>query len=116
VHPAAERRQDADAPVADLVAKALDDDREVGGDDAGRRPYSASTRCIAVSSASAVSFLAASPIFAPSSAGRPTPSPFQNGAIPGTPGAGDTSTRSRVISSMRHVDAPRTNVCPSRAS
>ena len=30
VHPAAERRQQADAPVADLVAEALDDDRAVG--------------------------------------------------------------------------------------
>ena len=37
VHAAAERRQDADAPVADLVAEALDHDRAVGGDDAGRR-------------------------------------------------------------------------------
>ena len=36
VHPAAERGQDADAPVADLVAEALDHDRAVGGDDAGR--------------------------------------------------------------------------------
>ena len=37
MHPAAERRQDADAPVADLVAEALDDDRLVRGDGAGRR-------------------------------------------------------------------------------
>ena len=44
------------------------------------------------------------------------PSPFQNGATPGTPGAGETSTRSRVISSIRHVDAPSRNVWPSRAS
>ena len=36
VHAAAERSQDADAPVADLVAEALDHDRPVGGDDAGR--------------------------------------------------------------------------------
>ena len=34
VHARAERRQDADAPVADLVAEALDDDRAVGRDDA----------------------------------------------------------------------------------
>ena len=51
-----------------------------------------------------------SPISFPNSYGRPTPSPFQNGTAPGTPGAGDTSTRSRVISSMRHVDAPSRNV------
>ena len=36
MHAAAERGQDADAPVADLVAEALDDDRPVGGDDPGR--------------------------------------------------------------------------------
>ena len=44
VHAAAERRQDADAPVADLVAEALDDDRAVGGDDAGRRRLLAQER------------------------------------------------------------------------
>ncbi len=36
VHAAAERREDADAPVADLVAEALDDDRAVGRHGAGR--------------------------------------------------------------------------------
>ena len=36
VDAAAEGREDAEAPVADLVAEALDDDRLVGGDDAGR--------------------------------------------------------------------------------
>ena len=36
MHAAAERRQDADAPVADLVAEALDDDRAIGRDNAGR--------------------------------------------------------------------------------
>ena len=35
---------------------------------------------------------------------------------PGLPGAGETITRSRVISSMRHVDAPSRNVWPARAS
>ena len=57
-----------------------------------------------------------SPIALPSSAGRPTPSPFQNGTAPGTPGAGVTITRSRVISSIRQLDAPSRNVCPGRAS
>ena len=38
VHPRAERRQDAEPPVADLVAEALDDDRPVGRDDAAVRP------------------------------------------------------------------------------
>ena len=57
-----------------------------------------------------------SPIAWPSSYGRPTPSPFQNGTEPGTPGAGETSTRSRVISSMRQVEAPSRKVWPARAS
>ena len=37
VDAAAEGREDAEPPVADLVAEALDHDRLVGGDDAGRR-------------------------------------------------------------------------------
>ena len=37
VDAAAEGREHAEAPVADLVAEALDHDRLVGGDDAGRR-------------------------------------------------------------------------------
>ena len=56
------------------------------------------------------------PIANPSSIGRPPASPFQNGIFPGWPGAGDTSTRSCVICSMRHVEAPRRNVSPARAS
>ena len=36
VHPRAEGREHAEPPVADLVAEALDDDRAVGGQDAGR--------------------------------------------------------------------------------
>ena len=36
VHALAERRQDADAPVAELVAEPFDDDRAVVGDGAGR--------------------------------------------------------------------------------
>src|SRR5260221_1390372 len=37
VDAAAEGREQAEAPVADLVAEALDYDRLVGGNDAGRR-------------------------------------------------------------------------------
>ena len=58
----------------------------------------------------------AAPIASPSSCGLPTPSPFQNGTAPGTPGAGETRTRSRVISSIRQVDAPSMNVWPALAS
>ena len=52
----------------------------------------------------------------PSSIGRPGLSPFQNGIFAGSPGAGVTTTRSCVMSSMRHVDAPSTNVSPGRDS
>ena len=52
----------------------------------------------------------------PSSLGRPTPSPCQKGTAPGTPGAGVTITRSRVICSMRHEVAPSRKVWPARAS
>jgi hypothetical protein len=56
------------------------------------------------------------PIASPNSYGRPMPSPFQNGIAPGTPGAGETSTRSRVISSIRHDEAPSMITWPARAS
>ena len=52
----------------------------------------------------------------PSSSGRPAASAFQNGVLPGSPGAGDTMTRSWVISSIRHVEAPSRNVSPTRLS
>ncbi len=52
----------------------------------------------------------------PSSAGRPTPSPCQNGIFPGSPGAGVTTTRSLVMSSIRQVEAPSTMVSPGRLS
>ena len=127
---AAERREDADAPVADLVAEALDHDRAVGGDGARGRLLLAQERDRfargalveavlarqalggAASSESATSSREAAPIASPSSYGRPTPSPFQNGTAPGTPGAGETSTRSRVISSIRQLDAPSRNIWP----
>ena len=43
-------------------------------------------------------------------------SPCQKGILPGSPGAGETSTRSCVISSMRQVQAPRMMVSPVRLS
>ena len=52
----------------------------------------------------------------PSSAGRPGVSPCQNGSLPGCPGAGVTSTRSGVMSSIRHELAPSTNTSPTRDS
>ena len=129
VHARAERREDADPPVADLVAEALDDDRAVRRDGArSRAPARGGTRrgsrCARVDRDPRICRLllrdrssrANFPIASPSSYGRPTPSPFQNGTAPGTPGAGETSTRSRVISSIRHDEAPRTITCPARAS
>ena len=44
VDPPAERGEDADAPVADLVAEPLDDDRAIGGNRAGRRLLLAEVR------------------------------------------------------------------------
>lgn len=52
----------------------------------------------------------------PSSSGRPSWSPFQNGSRPGTPGAGDTRTRSRVMSSIRQDVVPSVNTSPTRDS
>ncbi len=52
------------------------------------------------------------PIAAPSSAGRPMPSPFQKGSRPGSPNAGATRTRSWVISWMRQLVAPSANTSP----
>ena len=133
VHAAAERRENADTPVADLVAEPLDHDRAIRRHGTGRVGLIAQEReqvargalveevVVAqplerLFSASAASSRDAAPIFCASSYGRPTPSPFQNGTAPGTPGAGETSTRSRVISSIRQVEAPSRNVWPARAS
>src|SRR3954466_14604694 len=77
---------------------------------------SAWSLAFALSSSSGTSSREVAPIASPSSYGRPMPSPFQNGTAPGTPGAGETSTRSRVISSIRQVDAPSKNVWPARAA
>ena len=130
VHAAAVGREDAEAPVADLVAEALDDDRLVGGDDAGRGLLLAQVGDQVLGRAAVEVVLgrpapsglretasrAKAPIARPSSAGRPIPSPFQKGTAPGTPGAGVTITRSRVISSIRQVVAPSRKVWPGRAS
>ena len=56
------------------------------------------------------------PIALPVSTGRPTRSPFQNGIRPDSAGAGITSTRSAVMSLIRHAEVPRTNTSPGRDS
>ena len=73
-------------------------------------------RRAAASGSLARSSRVSAPIARPNSSGRVAVSPFQNGIFPGTPGAGETSTRSCVISSTRQVDAPRRNVSPTRVS
>ena len=99
VHARAERREDADAPVADLVGEALDHDRAVVGDRAGRlallvevaragstpRARRGRRRAAALRPASGdeVAQLArpCAPSARPSSSGRPGRSPRQNGVL-----------------------------------
>ena len=118
VHPRAERREDADAPVADLVGEALDHDRAVVGDRAGGlgllvevgaevlaralvEPVAAQRRLGFVGR---VAELADERAERAAELERPAGlSPLQNGILAGSPGAGVTTTRSSVISSMRHV-------------
>ena len=125
---AAEGGEHAQPPVPDLVAEALDDDGAVARHDARRLALLAQEdrtgggalvevvirRQLGGSSSTASRENA--PMAAPSSFGRPMPSPRQNGTAPGAPGAGVTITRSRVISSIRQVDAPSRKVWPGRAS
>ena len=56
------------------------------------------------------------PTARPSSTGRPTASPCQNGSLPGTPGAGLTVTRSCPMSSIRQLLAPSVMTSPARLS
>ena len=107
MHAAAERRQDHEPPVAELVAEPLDDEAPVRrqragdlallvevGDEVRRgqlvevvllaeprreRAHGPSRRAPARPRPRAGS----SPIARPSSTGRPTESPFQNGSLPG---------------------------------
>ena len=116
----AERRQDADAPVAQLVAAALDEDGAVVGDDAGggglvgEVAHQVLGRLLIeivmldqaldrAAGGMCRSVRTSSPMWRPSSSGRPAASAFQNGILPGSPGAETTSTRSCVISSMRQL-------------
>ncbi len=136
VDAAAERAEDHEPPVAELVAEALDDEPPVGRQGARdlallldvrdevvrrvlvevvalaepRRERAVGRARPRASSASASRRNA--PIARPSSTGRPTASPFQNGSLPGTPGAGSTITRSGVMSSTRQLLAPRTTTSP----
>ena len=101
MHASAERREDAETPVADLVAEALDDQCLIGGHDAGRGLLLAQVgdevlggEPIEVVLAGELLALLAtasrenSPIARPSSAGRPTPRRARTDR-PGDPGRGD---------------------------
>ena len=136
VDAATERGQQRQPPVAELVAEPLDDDPLVGRQGAGRlalvlevreqvlgrplvevvvlaqslrgrrgRPLAPRPRSASISPTNA-------PSARPSSIGRPTASPFQNGSLPGTPGAGLTVTRSCPMSRTRQLLAPRTMTSP----
>ena len=83
---------------------------------AGRgRARDAAAATAAAGAACSRSSRTSAPMRGPSSSGRPGASAFQNGILPGSPGAGVTSTRSWVISSMRQVEAPSRNVSPDAA-
>ena len=93
-------RQHAQPPVADLVAEALDHDRAVGRDRRAWRPAARAgtrpgcsrrggrgrSRARAPPACCSTAQRENAPIASPSSFGRPTPSPFQNGTAPGRPG------------------------------
>ena len=96
VHAAAERRQHADPPVADLVAEPLDHDRAVVGHHAGGPRLVvqvggevAGGALVQRRRSERVPGVASRPPPGPARSGRPMPSPFQNGILPGTPGAGE---------------------------
>jgi hypothetical protein len=128
----AERGVHDEAPVAQLVAEALDEDHPVAGHVPGGLALLAQVgeqvvggplvetrahgpfagvllRQPAISRTKA-------PTARPSSSGRPTCSPFQNGSRAGTPGAGVTITRSCVMSSTRQLDVPSMIASPTRDS
>ena len=130
VDAAAVGREDAEAPVADLVAEALDDDRLVGGDDAGRRLLLAQVGDEVLGGAAVEVVLGgqlgrlARDRLAGEGADRPARARpggrsrrrARTGPRRAAPGAGVTITRSRVISSIRQVVAPSRKVWPGRAS
>ena len=58
----------------------------------------------------------AAEIARPRLAGRPSPSPCQNGIRPVSPKAGETVTREAVISSMRQLLVPSVITSPRRDS
>ena len=130
VHAAAERREDAEAPVADLVAELLDHERLVGGHHPGRRLLLAQVGDQVLGGAPVEVVLVRERL------GRPCRPPRgrrrrSRGRAPaggrprrrartaprrGPRAPGSTITRSRVMSWIRQVVAPSRKVWPGRAS
>jgi hypothetical protein len=134
VNAAAERREDADAPVADLVAEALDHDGAVRRHDAGRGGLLVEEREEVARGLLVERVLVAKPSERLLSGSeddlarhlpdrcaelvRPADAlaPSRTAPPPARRAPARRSRRSRVISSIRHDDAPSRNVCPARAS
>ena len=126
VDAAAPGREDAEPPVADLVAEALDDDRLVGGDDPGRRLLLLQVvdEVLGGELVEVVVLRQLLRVGVDRLAARRRRSPCRarpggrcrrrarRGPRPGRPGAGVTITRSRVISWIRQVVAPSRKVWP----
>jgi hypothetical protein len=138
VDAAAERGEQAQPPVAQLVAEALDDDPPIGRQRAGdlalvlevhqevvggplvevvalAQPAAGGPSARVAAGRSPSISPTNAPSARPSSMGRPTASPCQNGSLPGTPGAGLTVTRSWPISSIRQELAPSVITSPDTA-
>ena len=73
-------------------------------------------RAVAFSAEDAATSRENAPSASPSSAGRPRPSPCQNGSLPGCPKAGSTLTRSWVISTIRQLVVPSVKTSLTRDS
>ena len=134
VHLRAERRVHRHPPVAELVAEPLDDDGAVVGHVAGGLALLVEVG-ERLSAAHSSSPAARDPLAGRPRASAPTSSrtnapdgaaqlgrPAQRVALPerqlarAGPGAGVTSTRSWVMSSIRHDDVPRVKTSPTRDS
>jgi hypothetical protein len=117
--PAAERREQADAPVAEIVEAALDDDRAIVRHGAGGRLIvQVAQQVFAPSAFEVVQAHQRRPRrrAAPSAARErvadgvaqldrtPARSPCQNGILPGSPAPARRARESCVISSIRHVE------------
>ena len=134
VDPRAEHTVHGHPPVAQLVAEALDHDRAVVGQVPGRLPLLVAGRPAGCRRPTRPGPLARSPAAARLVAGRVSVAqpgadrpaqldraarlrrPSRTASGPARPGAGETSTRSGVMSSIRHEVEPSRNTSPTRDS